>query len=106
MEIEKLKKTTIERLKKVKAEQGLSVSRIMEMLEAKGKFVSEATVKRIFSEGSEEFNFRYQDSIAPLADVLLDGKHHQQLQHQSRRQTGLFDDVVGVGRALADSRDD
>ncbi len=28
MEIEKLKKTTIERLKKVKAEQGLSVSRI------------------------------------------------------------------------------
>ena len=72
MEIEKLKKTTIERLKKVKAEQGLSVSRIMEMLEAKGKFVSEATVKRIFSEGSEEFNFRYQDSIAPLADVLLD----------------------------------
>lgn len=72
MEIEKLKKTTIERLKKVKAEQGLSVSRIMEMLEAKGKFVSEATVKRIFSEGSEDFNFRYQDSIAPLADVLLD----------------------------------
>ena len=68
----KLKKTTIEQLKKVKAEQGLSVSRIMEMLEAKGKFVSEATVKRIFSEGSEEFNFRYQDSIAPLADVLLD----------------------------------
>ena len=55
-----------------KAEQGLSVSRIMEMLEAKGKFLSEATVKRIFSEGSEDFNFRYQDSIAPLADVLLD----------------------------------
>ena len=78
MEIEKLKKTTIERLKKVKAEQGLSVSRIMEMLEAKGKFVSEATVKRIFSEGSEDFNFRYQDSIAPLADVLpfLDAPYH------------------------------
>lgn len=72
MEIEKLKRTTIERLKKVKAEQGLSVSRIMELLESKGKFVSEATVKRIFSEGSESYNFRYQDSIAPLADVLLD----------------------------------
>ena len=48
MEVEKLKKTTIERLKRVKA------------------------VKRVFSEGSEDFNFRYQDSIAPLADVLLD----------------------------------
>ena len=72
MEVEKLKKTTIERLKRVKAENGLSVSKIMDLLEEKGKFVSEATVKRIFSEGSEEFNFRYQDSIAPLADVLLD----------------------------------
>ncbi len=72
MEVEKLKKTTIERLKRVKAENGLSISKIMELLEAKGKFVSEATVKRVFSEGSEDFNFRYQDSIAPLADVLLD----------------------------------
>ncbi len=72
MEIEKLKRTTIERLKKVKVEQGLSVAKILELLESKGKFVSEATVKRVFSEGSEDFNFRYQDSIAPLADVLLD----------------------------------
>ena len=72
MELEKLKKSTIIRLKRVKAEQGLSISKIMDLLEEKGKFVSEATVKRVFSEGSEEFNFRYQDSIAPLADVLLD----------------------------------
>ena len=72
MELEKLKKSTIVRLKRVKAEQGLSISKIMDLLEEKGKFVSEATVKRVFSEGSEDFNFRYQDSIAPLADVLLD----------------------------------
>ena len=72
MELEKLKKSTIIRLKRVKAEQGLSISKIMDLLEEKGKFVSEATVKRVFSEGSEDFNFRYQDSIAPLADVLLD----------------------------------
>ena len=72
MEIEKLKKTTIIRLKKVKEEQALSIPNIMDLLEAKGKFVSEATLKRVFSDGSEDFNFRYQDSIAPLADVLLD----------------------------------
>ena len=72
MELEKLKKSTIIRLKRVKSEQGLSISKIMDLLEEKGKFVSEATVKRVFSEGSEDFNFRYQDSIAPLADVLLD----------------------------------
>ena len=72
MEIEKLKRKTIHRLKQIKAEQGLSVSKIMDLLEKNGQFVSEATIKRVFADGSEEQNFRYQDSIAPIADVLLD----------------------------------
>jgi hypothetical protein len=72
MEIEKLKRQTISRLKQVKSERGLSISKIMDLLDAKGIYVSEATVKRVFSEGSEEMNFRYQDSVAPIADVLLD----------------------------------
>lgn len=72
MEIKKLQRTTVERLRKVKSEQGLSVSNIMEMLDAKGYFVSEATVKRVFSEAHDPLSFRYRDTVAPLADVLLD----------------------------------
>ena len=72
MEIEKLKRKTIRRLKEIKSEQGLSISQIMDMLEKAGQFVSEPTLKKIFSEGSEELNFRYQDTIMPVADVLLD----------------------------------
>ena len=72
MEIEKLKRKTIYRLKQIKNEQGLSVSKIMDLMEERGQFVSEATIKRVFADGSEEQNFRYQDSIAPIADVLLD----------------------------------
>ena len=72
MEIEKLQKSTVERLRTVRKEHGLTISEICDMLDTKGYFLSEATVKRVFSEGSEDFNFRYQDSIAPLADVLLD----------------------------------
>lgn len=72
MELEKLKRKTIRRLKEIKAEQGLSISQIMEMLEKAGQFVSEPTLKKIFAEGSEEKNFRYQDTIMPVADVLLD----------------------------------
>lgn len=72
MEIEKLKRNTITRLKSVKKEQGLTIPQIMNMLEQSGEFVSEATVKKIFQDGSEEKNFRYQDSVAPLANVLLD----------------------------------
>lgn len=72
MEVEKLKRKTIKRLKQIKSEQGLSIPQIMEMMERQGKYVSEATLKKVFADGSEEKSFRYQDSIAPVADVLLD----------------------------------
>lgn len=72
MEIEKMKRRTIHRLKTIKNEQGLSISKIMDLMEQRGQYVSEATLKKIFADGSEEQSFRYQDSIAPVADVLLD----------------------------------
>jgi hypothetical protein len=72
MELEKLKKSTIIKLKRIKQEQNLSIKKIMDLLEDQGQFVSEGTLKKIFAEGSEEKSFRYQDTLAPLADVLLD----------------------------------
>lgn len=72
MEIEKMKRKTIRRLKEIKSEQGLSVPKIMDLMEERGQFVSESTIKRVFADGSEEQSFRYLDSIAPIADVLLD----------------------------------
>lgn len=67
-----MKRRTIHRLKEIKAEQELSIPQIMKMMEERGQFVSEPTLKKIFQEGSEEKNFRYQDTIMPVADVLLD----------------------------------
>ena len=72
MEVEKMKRKTIRRLKEIKAEQQLSYSQIIKMLEDAGQYVSEATLKKVFADGSEEKSFRYQDTILPLADVLLD----------------------------------
>ena len=72
MEIKKFRQNTIRRLKEIKEEQGLSISKIMEMLEEHGQYVSEATLKKVFSDGSEEKAFRMQDTIVPLADVLFD----------------------------------
>ena len=72
MEIEALKKQTIERLKRVKKEQELSISQIMDLLSTKGYYLSEPTLKKVFSENSDSYNFKYRDTIAPLADVLLD----------------------------------
>ena len=72
MEIEKLQKSTVERLRNVKKEYGLTIPQILEKLDAKGYFLSEATVKRVFSENHDATSFRYRDTIAPLADVLLE----------------------------------
>lgn len=72
MEVNTLKKDTVERLRKVKKEKELTVSAIIDMLEKKGFFLSENTVKRVFSENADPTSFKYRDTIVPLADVLLD----------------------------------
>lgn len=72
MEINKLKRDTVERLRKVKRDNGLTISQIMDMLEKNNCYISEATIKKIFSENNDPGSFKYQSTIAPLADVLLD----------------------------------
>lgn len=71
MESKKVIVRTIKRLKEIKEEQGLSVSQIMEKMIENGYSVSESTLKRVFSPGSEKMSFRYQESIAPLEEVLF-----------------------------------
>lgn len=72
MEIEELKKQTVARLRQVKKDRDLSVPAILDMLDKKGHFLSEATVKRVFSDNYNPASFKYRDTISPLADVLLD----------------------------------
>ena len=72
MEIATLKKETVERIRKVKKEKDMTISDILDLLEKKNYFLSEATLKRVFSENNDPGSFKYQSTIAPLADVLLD----------------------------------
>ena len=72
MEIATLKKETVERIRKVKKEKDMTISDILDLLERKNYFLSEATLKRVFSENNDPGSFKYQSTIAPLADVLLD----------------------------------
>lgn len=72
MEVSSLKRDTVERLRKVKAEKEFTVPQIVDLLDKKGYFLSESTVKRVFSENADPDSFKYRDTIAPLADVLLD----------------------------------
>lgn len=62
----------IVKLKAVREEKKLSYNDILDLMEANGDFVSKSTLSRVFAEGSEETNFRYEDTIRPIAKALLD----------------------------------
>ena len=65
-------KQIITKLKQVRDEKGLSLNEIVLMVEKNGDYVSRSTVQRVFSDGSEDISFRYEDSIRPIANALLD----------------------------------
>lgn len=71
MESKKVIVQTIRRLKEIKAENSLTLSQIMDKMTNKGYFVSESSLKRVFSPDSEKMSFRYQETIAPIAEVLF-----------------------------------
>lgn len=62
----------IAQLKQIRAERGLSFQRIVELVEESGGSISISTVRKIFSDGSEDRLYRYEDTIKPLVIALLD----------------------------------
>ena len=62
----------IRQLKEAKARNEVTYPRIMERLEKNGKFISLTTLRRVFADGSETTNFSYDETLMPLAEVLLD----------------------------------
>ena len=61
----------IQRMKAIKEEQHLSPSQIYDMLEAANYHVSLNSIKKVFSEGSENEHFRFHDTLQPISRVLL-----------------------------------
>ena len=65
-------KDIIIKLKEVREEKGLSYNDILDLMEKNGDFLSKSTISRIFADGSEEMSFRYEETIRPIANALLD----------------------------------
>lgn len=65
-------KDIILKLKEVREEKGLSYGDILDLMEKNGDFLSKSTISRIFADGSEEMSFRYEETIRPIANALLD----------------------------------
>lgn len=65
-------KDLILKLKGVKEEKGLSLNEIVELVEKNGDYISRSSVQRVFSDGSEDSSFRYEETIRPIANAILD----------------------------------
>lgn len=59
-------------LKEVKEERKLSLDTIEQMTDDNGEHVSKSTLSRLFADGSEEIAFRYEATIKPVVNALLD----------------------------------
>lgn len=62
----------ISKLKKVRKEKGLSFGDIMELMAKNGDYLSKSTISRVFKDDSESQSFRYEETIRPIAKVMLD----------------------------------
>ena len=65
-------KDVILKLKEVRKEKGLSLDKILVMIEKNGDFISKSTLSRVFKDGSEDNSFRYEETLRPIANALLD----------------------------------
>lgn len=89
----------IKQLKKIKKEKGLTLQDVFELVNPKGiQNVSESTLRRVFSEGSENTKFNYESSIQPIAAVLLgindDDKFEPEKAREYYEQRNGLQDVV------------
>lgn len=74
--LQKKKSEIIRNLKRVRAENGLSISEIVKLCESNGEAVSETTVKKVFADGSEALGFNYEITLKPIINALL-GDHEE-----------------------------
>ena len=65
-------KEIILKLKEVRIEKGLSLNDIVELVEKNGDYISRSSVQRVFADGSEDAAFKYEETIRPIANALLD----------------------------------
>lgn len=65
-------KDVILALKQVKEEKNLSLDKIIGLMEENGEYVSKTTLSRVFSKGSETQIFKWEATLKPIANALLD----------------------------------
>lgn len=85
-------------LKQIRHDRELSVQDVYFMVKDAGFSTSESSVRRVFAPGSENQNFRYQDTIQPIAQVLIgvkeEGEPLSVTEADALKQIALLKDSI------------
>jgi predicted RNase H-like nuclease (RuvC/YqgF family) len=65
-------KDIILKLKEVREQRNLSFGDILDLMEKNGDYLAKSTLSRVFAEDSENNSFKYEETIRPIANALLD----------------------------------
>ena len=65
------KKELVEKLRAAKEAKSLSCQEIVDITEQNGEAVSMSTVRRVFSKDSDANDFRYKQTLRPIARAVL-----------------------------------
>ena len=88
-------------LKKVKKEQKLSIDKILAMVEQQdpSKAVSRTSIARVFRKGSEDHIFKYEATLRPIANALLDIEN---IETNDDTETTAYKSILKLKKDLID----
>ena len=92
-------KDVILKLKEVKKEKGLSLDKILILMEQQGDYISKSTLARVFAKGSEDSSFRYEETLRPIANALLDIEN---IEEDDDPDTKAFKSILKLKMAVID----
>lgn len=83
-------KDIIIQLKDVREQKQLSYGDILELMEKNGDYLSKSTLSRVFAEGSENESFKYEETIRPIANAILDMENIEDTDNMDVRALKSF----------------
>ena len=92
-------KDLIIKLREVQKEKKLSYDKILALLEEEGQFSSKSTLSRLFGENWEQYSFDYENTLIPIANVLLDVENDEE---SDDAETKAFKSLLKVKMSVID----
>jgi transcriptional regulator with XRE-family HTH domain len=90
----------IAQLKAARKQKGLTYQAIADRTAELGKPVSLSTVKRVFSSDSEQYDFRYESTIQPIAEAIMGVDAAPGLDTEPEKVKRLYAEIEGLKAVL------